>query len=935
MSRPFKRQALTATIVTALAFVSTASIAANVSGRITDSNEQVGFEGAKVTLVELNRKAVSDHSGQFRFSNLPSGEYTLRVEYVGAEPVEQSISVSEQNGNVGNILVGDDIRMLDNTLVIGMVAGQAAAINKQRNAENIVSVVSSDAIGQFPDQNTAEAVQRLPGVSITRDQGEGRYVVVRGIDPTLNSVSVQGVRIPSPERDDRSVQIDVVPSELLESLEVYKTLSADQDADNIGGRIEIKSLSAFDRDDFSARAKLEAQYNDLTDNWNPKGAATMTKTWQDANGQNVFGMAASISYQDRKFGSDNLENDGYGEFELPDGSEVLASEEQEHRDYLITRERQALTLNFDWNVNDTTALYLRTLHSDFSDDEVRNRNEFKLDKGDLIERNGDTYRYEDARIDKSLKLRKEEAVINSFSLGGDTYLDDWTFGYSYSYSSAKEDEANRIDAKFKGKKQFVRLEHASNRIPTLVAEDPSLLNDPSKYKLDEVEISNNFTKDKETALKLDVRRDLFFAENTGFVKFGYKGRSRDKDDDQNVTVYDDFGSEDVTLGCCNNHSVDYPLGHFGASINPAQMRQLVNSNRANWGVDADATRIESTAGDYQIEENINAFYLMGGIDINDLHIIGGVRVEDTEFNAQGYRVSVDETQDPELTVSPLTATKDYSDTLPSLSARWPMADGWQLRGAFSQSVVRPGFRQVAPFQIIEVEKDGDEVERKAEVGNPDLNPLRANNFDVMLEFYPGDIGMFTAGVFYKDIENFIVNADLAGTAQWEGFKEVIAPINGESAELWGAEIGLVRQMDFLPGIWNGLLISANATFTDSEATIAGRSEKIPLPLQSNFVGNLSIGYEKGPLNVRLSGSWRDERFMELGKEEDGSLDIWEDSHFQVDFSARYRINNQWRVYFDATNLNDAPYFTYVGSRSRPGQYEEYGPTYALGVRFDY
>jgi Outer membrane receptor proteins, mostly Fe transport len=348
-----------------------------LEGRISDHTGSVFFDGAIVRLQGTGQEKVTDEAGRFRFNSLPAGSYRLDVLYVGADPFSADVVIKDGETTFSPISIGERVELIENVIVVGQAAGALSAINKMRAADNLVSIVTSDSIGQFPDENVTEALQRVSGVFIERDQGEGRFVGVRGIDPKLNVASINGLNVPAPENDRRNVALDVIPSDLVESLEVTKTLTPDQDADAIGGTINIKSLSAFDRKGRSYKLNAQGFYNDLEDDDGHKFSGTFTDVFEVAGGE--LGVAISASSAEKNFGSDNLEADGSWEEE--DG--IRYHEELEMRDYKVTRERDGIAMNLDFRASDTDSYYLRTLYSKFGDQEYRNRIEFKLDEGDV------------------------------------------------------------------------------------------------------------------------------------------------------------------------------------------------------------------------------------------------------------------------------------------------------------------------------------------------------------------------------------------------------------------------------------------------------------------------------------------------------------------------------------------------------------------------
>lgn len=919
------------------ALVGTAQ-AGDLSGRISDAKGEAPLEGARVSIVELNRESVSERDGRYRFAALPEGTYTVRAEYVGAPPAESSVTVTAEGDASLDLRLGEDVTQLENVLVVGYAAGQASALSQQRAASNIKTIVSADAIGRFPDQNVAESLQRLPGVSLARDQGEGRFVIIRGIDPSLSSTTINGVRVPGPEGDSRQVNLDVISSDLLEGLEVTKSPTPDMDGDSVGGNIEIKSATALDRgNSFNARA--EGSYNELVSETSPKFALSGTRLLDVGGETGNLGVAAALSWFSRDFGSDGVEPAGWPEIEGPDG-DFFGLEEAEQRDYVITRERLSAALNFDYRASPTLDLYWRTLYSDFSDDEVQTTNVYKFEDGDVLELSDSAARWENATVEKLTEFRKETQTILSTVLGAEHRFDAWTANYTLGYASAEEDNPNALGATFVGEDLTLGYSATDRQIPRLFADDAAY-DDAATFALDEIVLENSYTQETETVLALDLRRDMLFGSAPGFLKFGAKARLRDKDGDLDAFVYDGF-PQDFTLNDFPAERIDYPLGAFGPAASRGGVRAFFNDNRDDLELNDGDSAIDSMIEDYTLTEDILAGYLMASADVGRLRIVGGARVERTEYSARGTQLVIDEdagSGDPEFAT--LSRDKEYTDVLPSLNLRYELSERLLLRAAYSQTIARPSFEQASPRQAIEITAEEDdegniEIERVAEFGNPDLDPLSAQNLDFAIEFYPGGVSAMSAGLFYKRIEDFFVIADVAGEpGTFENFDEAITTLNGGSADLYGLELAYTRKLKHLPAPFDGLLISANATFTDSEATLPQRSDKAPLPRQSDTLWNLLLGYEKYGISLRLSATYRDEYFDEIGDLDDPQTDRYVDNHLQIDFSGAYRLTPNYEIYVNAINLNDEPFFAYFDSPRFASQYEEYGPTYEVGVKANF
>ncbi|WP_447770132.1 TonB-dependent receptor [Pseudomonas kilonensis] len=798
--------------------------------------------------------------------------------------------------------------------VVGQAASIDQALKEQRSADSIKSVVHADGVAQLPDENVAEAVQRLPGVSVERDQGEGRFVSVRGLGPDLNSVTINGTLVPAPESERRAVALDVLPSELVQSLSVIKTLTPDMDANSLGGTVDVKSLSAFDHKGLFYTGSSEASYDKNTRQTSPKFSGAISDRLSLGDGIDNFGVAAALSWQKRDFGSDNVETGGAWDFEQ--GSRL---EEFEQRDYDIRRERAGGGLNFDYKPDDFSSYYLRTLYSRYKDSETRNAASIAFEDPQAAGELGD------AEGERKLKQREETQEIQSYVLGGERLFGLWTLSGQGGYSQSSEDSPGHIaGATFKGIDGFNGGFYDNDKPRPIIG---SGFYDPANFSLDKVDWEEQKTTDTEKNLRLDLARDYDFSGYASQVKFGGKVSRRDKDNDLNAWVYEDFDDlgftdEQLNLGQFQKGNVDYRLGRFGPGISADAIKQLLGGLNRDEFFDEQESRVN----DFKMSEDINAGYLMNTVDIDDWRFIAGMRYEGTEFEAKGTGATDGVFTDTET-------RRKYHHWLPGLHARYQLDKNTQVRAAWTKSVVRPTFGQLAPGFVI----DDDE----ATFGNPALKPLESSNLDLGIEHFMGHAGTISAFVFYKDIKNFVYNTDLAGTGAWTDFSEAHSYANGDSAKLYGLELAYSQKFDWLPAPWNGLLLGANTTFSRSDAEIEGfdqasgtqRKRSIDLPNQSDTVGNLMLGWENDKLSLRLSANYKSAYLFELASISDRDHDLHVDAQTFVDFSARYSLTKNLQVSLEAQNLTDESYFVYTGHRAYNGQYEEYGPTYKLGLTF--
>jgi TonB-dependent receptor len=806
-------------------------------------------------------------------------------------------------------------RLTESVEVIGQAAAIDSALEEQRRSDTVQSVVHADGVAQLPDENVAEAVQRLPGVGVERDQGEGRFVSVRGLGPDLNSVTINGTLVPAPESDRRAVALDVLPAELVQSLSVIKTLTPDMDANSLGGTVDVKSLSAFDHDGLFYTGSTDASFDQNTHQTSPKFSGAASNRFSLGDGTDNFGVAAALSWQKRDFGSDNSESGGAWDFD--DGARL---QEFEQRDYAISRERTGLGLNFDYKPDDFSRYYLRTLYSRYKDSETRNAKSIEFDDAQTAGQTGT------AEASRRLKQRVETQEIQSYVFGGERQMGLWTLSGQAGYSRSSEDSPGHIaSAVFEGTESFPGTGYYDDGTPRLSAGQSFY--DTSNYSLDKVEWEQQKTTDTERNLRLDLARDYDFNGYASTFKFGAKVSRRHKDNDLDAWVYEDLadaGLSDAQLNLNNflGSNVDYSLGRYGSGISGSSIRQLLGGLNAADYYD----QTESRVNDYKIDENIHAGYFMNTVDIDDWRFIAGLRYEGTEFDAKGTGATNGVFEDTHT-------QRRYHHWLPGVHARYQLTPDTQVRAAWTKSVVRPTFGQMAPGFAI----DDDE----ATFGNPNLKPLESSNLDLGIEHFMGRAGTVSAFVFYKDIQNFVYNTDVAGTGAYVDFSQAHTFANGDQAKLYGLELAYSQKLDWLAAPWNGLLLGANATFSRSDADIqgydstTGRNSKrsINLPNQSDTVGNLMLGWENDTLSLRLSANYKSDYLYELASINDKAHDLHVDSQTFVDFSARYSLTKNLQVSFEAQNITDQPYFVYTGNRSYNSQYEEYGPTYKLGLTF--
>lgn len=966
--------------VSVAALTAGAAQAGEITGRVTEATGSVGLQGAIVRISETGQTVTTSRDGSYRLVNVPAGDFTIVVDYLGADAQTREVSLISADESVEtNFVLGADVAVEDNILIIGQRGQLTSALNRQRAADGLISVLSADAVDRLPDENVAEAARRIAGINVLNDQGEGRFVSIRGIDPNLNTTTVNGVRLPSPESDNRQVPLDVIDSDVLSSIVIAKSLTPDMPGDTIGGNIEIETLSGLDQDERLLQFRLRGIYADVVEEYGYRGSLTFADKFLDDR----LGVAFSISDQERSFGSENAEADGTWNVD----ESVPFPEEFENRNYDVTRERTSVVFNLDYDLNESTNLYLRTTYSDFSDQEYRNRIENKFEDPDysdaLSSGNGaffDASTGDEFEVDRDIKDRLEEQTIYAIAVGGETFAGPWTLDYQLAYAFAEESEPDRIDTGFRAKfdQGIFGVNVTDAQIPQVIFGDSvaeQAYFDGDSYEFDDLELVDGTAQDDEWSAQFNARREMTFGAFTGFVQSGAQYRTREKTYEATTLVYDGFDGPDVLLSQFQT-SVEYPLAaNFGPALDAGAVRDFFNSNRSSFELNDIDTAVASNADNYGAEEDVFSAYLMGSVDINRLRLVGGVRVEDTQYDAYGFEILEQEIETavagdvtgafesfiaPSLTGAELlasdldveydagddetviegdrvyrrsvTADNAYTDWLPSLNLRYEASDNLIVRAAYYASIARPNLAQAAPRLAFE---ENDEGEVEAEAGNPDLERQEAQNFDLAFEFYPTEDAILSAGVFYKSIDNFIAQVVYEDTViNGVALEEATTFINLEDADLTGVELNYQQALTMLPGLLQHTIVGANYTYVDSEATLADGRE-ITLPLQSQNVANLILGYDDGRLDLRAAVSYRDEYIDELGDSAAEDRIILD--HTQFDFSAKYDLTENFRLYFDYKNAFDEPFravFRDAG-RELTSQYEEYSWQAQFGFRYTF
>jgi len=910
----------------------------NIQGVIYDE-QGLKIPYATVMIENLNKGTVSDSDGKFLLIAVPSGSQVIKIDYLGYASQEVTVEVIADETSKVKIILVPKSEQLDGVILTGFVGGQAKALNTQKNKQNITNVVSADQVGKFPDANIGDAVKRIPGITMQVDQGEARNIIVRGLAPQLNSVTLNGSRIPSAEGDNRNIQMDLIPADMIQQIEVNKAVTPDMDGDALGGSVNLVTRTAPEGFRLSATAGSGVSF--ITDKRILNGSFLLG----DRTKNGKFGWMLSASILDNDFGSDNVEAEWTDEFEYFDGNDVVEAENIrpyanvfEQRTYIVQRVRRSFSANFDYNFNANNSIYLKTMYNWRDDRENRYRLEHEVLDGEDIELgdftiNNDGFptrfpvevkRQTKGGIDndRNKNTRLEDQRMQNYTLGGEHLFGKLKVDWMASYAKASEERLNERYAEFESEYTVLNYVLDSER-PLYIPESISDANDLSNFEYGEITEENQYTEEEDINIFLNFQLPAdFFDKGDGFVKFGVRGRFKNKIRDNNFFEFD-FEDDFPTLADAPNRDYSDPDYLAGGQYQAgffADESWLGALNLTNGELVFD----EFLRANFDVEENVYAAYAMANQKISSsLSLLAGFRVENTSITATGNQIADEE--DLEGTV---TEESSYTNFLPSVHLKYDVNPNTVLRFAWTNTLARPNYQDLVPS--VDVVSGDEEIF----LGNPELDPTTSMAFDLMGEYYFESVGILSGGVFYKDIKDFIYILQSEDSAT--GF-DVFQPQNGEGASILGAEFSFQRQLDFLPGFAKNFSIYLNYTYltssTDGVFTEDGDERNdLDLPGTAPNMFNGSLAYNDKKFNIRLSANYSDAYVDEIG----GSAfdDRYYDEQFLVDLNVSYAINPNLRIYADLNNITDQPLRFYQGISSRTMQAEFYGRRLTFGLKYD-
>ena len=789
----------------------------------------------------------------------------------------------------------------------------------QKSNLGITNVVSADQVGKFPDSNIGDALKRISGINVQYDQGEARFGQVRGTSADLSSVTINGNRIPSAEGDTRNVQLDLIPADMIQTIEVNKVVTPDMDADAIGGSINlITKNSPYKR---TIAATAGTGYNWISE----KAQLNLGFTYGDRFFNDKLGLMISASYQNSPSGSYDTEFT----WEQGEDGKTYVNDYQ-IRQYYVTRERQSYSAALDWDINANHKLTFKGIFNNRNDWENRYRTNLK----DLEADGSATVRIQTkAGTPDNRNARLERQRTMDFALGGEHLFGPFAMDWHASYAKASEERPNERYIDFQLKKQKFNVDLSNERQPFATPKDGSTMTLNDEFSLKELTEQQEDIKEQD--LKFSANFKLPF-KNGNKLKFGAKVVRKTKDKEVDFYEYSPL-NEDAFMENSLKNTVDQSNKHF--MPNNKYQAGIYAGKEYTGSLDLNNTSLfekeqvqEELAGNFEARETVSSGYVRFDQKITDrVELMSGLRIENTNLAYTGRTYDADE----DITSKTERRHNSYINFLPSLLMKWNVNEDFKVRGSFTQTLSRPKYSALVPS--VNIKRSDNEIT----IGNPELKPAMSYNFDLSADYYFRSIGLVSAGVFYKKIDDFIVN-QISNNYEYQGnvYTRFTQPKNAGNANLLGIELSYQRDFSFIAPALKCIGFYGTYTYTHSrieDFNFEGREneEGLSMPGSPAHTANASLYFEKAGLNIRLSYNFASEFIDEMG--ESAFYDRYYDKVNYMDANASYTFGKKIKTtfYAEANNLLNQPLRYYQGTKNRTMQAEYYGVKVNAGVKINF
>jgi TonB-dependent receptor len=921
-------------------------------GRVSDpAGAAIG--GVSIHLTGTTLGGSSDVRGDFLLLRVPAASYTAVVRRAGFAPDSFTVTME------GGATVSHDVTLrpaaqeLDRVIIsasprLNETIGQA--LSKQQNADNIVTVLSGDVIRALPNANAAEAAARIPGVSTERDEGEGKFVQIRGTEPRLSNVTVNGVHIPGTQSGSRIAKLDDVPTDILGAIEVTKTLTADQDADAIGGSVNLVTKVP----EGAPRGYIAGQFGQST--LESRGQSQGSAMWGGRFGeQRKLGILLGGTWDHNSRGINDIEMS----WDVNDKNTPIPVE-WDQRDYLYDRTRWGANGALDYRFDDGSTMFLRGGLSKFKNFGVVYKYDIAADGDSAQASNGATGIGTGATLTRNTSNRTPREQLFSLNGGGTKRLGGVDVNYVASYAGTRSSTADANSSAFKYSGLNYRYDGTNRDFPSysyLSSADQVTANTAANYNFASASIGAGTTRGDEIGGQVDALKRYALGGDAAQLKFGVKYRDETRDNanhNRSYTAATPFPLTQV-LGTFSDPKFYQDLAK-GYEIGPqADHGALIRFEDANPAMLKETTKpISDSLSNFNGGEKVASAYAMHTLDHGPFRLNLGLRLEHTDESFTGNDASQPASAPGKTTgaqtVHRVSDSQNYTDLFPSAQIRYALDDNTNLRLAVTRGIARANYSDLAPHVSGQICSTCALKFSNLSVGNPDLKPQHAWNYDLLAERYFGASGVLSGGVFYKQITDFIYKRQFiynGPATEFDGYYAT-APSNGGDAHLVGAEFDFSRSLDFVPGLPRELGFDVNWTQVYSRAAVSKDTATTAatlgnpvvryarLPRQSNSLGNFALTYDSRRISARAAWQYQGESIDSYG---DGSAtpsgDGWFLPHSQLDASVTLELRSDVALQILGLDLNNAVFgFSNGNSQAQyTAQREYYGRSLIVSVKY--
>ncbi len=965
---------------------------ATVIGTIVDKEDKSPLPSATIVIKGTSIGTITDLNGKYTLTKVPVGNQQIEFSYLGYE--SQLIPISANAGatiELNVILNSISIRG-EEVLIIGQAKGQAQAINQQLNAPGIVNIVSIEKMRELPDANAAEAVGRLPGIMVQRSGGEGEKVIIRGLDPKYSTIAVNGVTAPSSSSTDRSTNMNLISPEIISGIEVMKANTADKDADGMGGTVNmlVKEADKDRKFNVSAQGGYSGQIKELS---NFKGVLFYSDRYF-ADKLGVM-LAGNMESYDRS--SDQLKVSYYVSGDpVPPATFVQPYITNEKlNSNLERRNRYNGSMIYDWSIAKGHTVKMVNMYSQTDRESNSRQKSFSFDNGQL--------RFSQTDMQQTSWMLSN--ALDGKHLFGITEL---KWGISRAQTNSRSPNEHSFEFRHTG--GFAQPPATVSLMDPLEVPNPANLNENIKvYNLYQGVLLDTQNKETEWGLQLDYKIpfSLFNRQISGYLKAGAKARFKDRErntdrwsrrldliDGLNAMV--DRGKYEVSssggIGVMSFLDPDFHtarylngLGQYldiNYALDQNKVRNFYNENNpGERGASSNLykyTAVAKIKDDYKGHEDLYAMYLMGEFNIGRMvTFIPGVRYDYSFADYMAYKgdaipESYDSTN-PDAPVEQQWANYKQDYFLPQIHLKVKPVSWFDVRLAYTQTLSRPDYDYMAPRTQI------SPTTGTVNYSTPVLNTTKSENFDLIISLNSPKLGLLTAGVFRKNIENFIykrsailtigkdtdpVNFGLPPTVA--GYTITYPKNNPDQSTIKGLEIESQTTFKWAPQPFSGLVLNGNFTLMNSESSYqATLFKSVPNPnfgktdpvsgnldrrrnilvnrdtayvdrlvKQPSLLANVSLGYDLKGFSARLSFSYQADILNEPQTRPDGADKEVTLAFSRWDLQIKQNLTKRLKIYFNMTNIFNCPdravrevtgYYTAV---------EYYGMGANLGLKYD-